>query len=94
MEQVRELGGGPVTAVVGPAIGPCCYEVGSEVLDRFATRGPTLDLPGCINTELERLDVTAHIAGICVSCNPELFFSHRRDGGVTGRQAGLAWLAS
>ena len=28
------------------------------------------------------------------SCNPELFFSHRRDGGVTGRQAGLAWLAS
>ena len=25
-------------------------------------------------------------------CNRELFFSHRRDGGATGRQAGLAWL--
>ena len=32
--------------------------------------------------------------GLCTSCNPELFFSHRRDGGVTGRQAGLAWLSS
>ena len=59
--------------------------------------GRQLDLPArarSINTELERLDVTAHLAGICVSCNPELFFSHRRDGGVTGRQAGLAWLGS
>jgi polyphenol oxidase len=33
-------------------------------------------------------------ADLCVSCNPELFFSHRRDGGMTGRQAGLAWLAT
>jgi YfiH family protein len=94
VERMRELGSGPVTAVIGPAIGPCCYEVGREVLDRFAARGPTLDLPGRISAELERLDVGAHAADLCVSCNPDLFFSHRRDGGVTGRQAGLAWLAS
>ena len=31
-------------------------------------------------------------AGLCTSCEPELFFSHRRDGGRTGRQAGLVWL--
>ena len=49
VEQVRELGRGPITAAVGPAIGPCCYEVGAEVLDRFAARGPTLDLPACIS---------------------------------------------
>jgi copper oxidase (laccase) domain-containing protein len=25
----------------------------------------------------------------CVHCEPDTFFSHRRDGGVTGRQAGV-----
>jgi purine-nucleoside/S-methyl-5'-thioadenosine phosphorylase / adenosine deaminase len=47
-----------------------------------------------VRRELETLGATdVAVAGICVSCHPELFFSHRRDGGVTGRQAGLAWLA-
>jgi copper oxidase (laccase) domain-containing protein len=32
-----------------------------------------------------------HDCGLCTICRPELFFSHRRDAGVTGRQAGLAW---
>jgi copper oxidase (laccase) domain-containing protein len=31
-------------------------------------------------------------AGLCTSCESELFFSHRRDGGRTGRQGGLAWI--
>jgi YfiH family protein len=92
VEQVRELGGDPIAAAVGPGIGPCCYQVGSEVLDRFDAAGPALDLPGLIDTELEQLGVTPHLAGLCVSCNPKLFFSHRRDGGVTGRQAGVGWL--
>jgi YfiH family protein len=89
-----------VSAVIGPAIGPCCYEVGDEVRDRFAARGheqsgPTLDLPGIVAEELRRAGVMdVAVARICVSCNAELFFSHRRDSGVTGRQAGLAWLAS
>jgi copper oxidase (laccase) domain-containing protein len=30
--------------------------------------------------------------GLCTSCREDLFFSHRRDGGVTGRQGGLVWL--
>jgi copper oxidase (laccase) domain-containing protein len=35
-----------------------------------------------------------HDVGLCTICaDPSLFFSHRRDGGVTGRQAGLAWLS-
>ena len=47
------------------------------------------------HAELAALDVDdAASPALCVSCNPELFFSHRRDGGVTGRQAGLVWLAS
>jgi hypothetical protein len=33
-----------------------------------------------------------HDVELCTMCSdPELFFSHRRDGGVTGRQAGAVW---
>ena len=37
---------------------------------------------------VERIEV----AGLCTSCEPELFFSHRRDAGRTGRQGALAWI--
>jgi len=86
-------------AAVGPGIGPCCYEVGEEVLSEFAglegvARGRMLDLPAVATTLLERSGVTSVVScGLCTSCNPELFYSHRRDGERTGRQAGLAWLA-
>jgi YfiH family protein len=89
-----------VTAVIGPGIGACCYEVGEEVLTAFTARqldrafeGQRLDLGRAIHTELERGGVQSiSEIGLCTSCNPQLFFSHRRDGGMTGRQAGLAWL--
>jgi len=32
-----------------------------------------------------------HDVGLCTMCDPERFFSHRRDGGLTGRQAGVVW---
>jgi copper oxidase (laccase) domain-containing protein len=56
-----------------------------------------LDLALAVRRELEELGVAAgriHACELCTSCNPELFFSHRRDGGLTGRQAGLVWLSS
>jgi hypothetical protein len=31
---------------------------------------------------------------LCTICHPELFFSHRRDAGRTGRQGALVWLAA
>lgn len=31
-------------------------------------------------------------AGLCTGCEPELFFSHRRDAGRTGRQGGVVWI--
>ena len=98
---VRRLAGpGEVSAAIGPAIGRCCYEVGPEVIEVFAQNGHAdafegrmLDLPHVVRCELEAVGVVdVALAGICVACNPDLFFSHRRDGGVTGRQAGLAWL--
>ena len=89
---------GAVAAAVGPGIGPCCFEVGSEVLSAFAdlgegvAAGRMLDLAEVAERLLRRAGVErVERAGLCTSCEPELFFSHRRDRGVTGRQAGLAW---
>lgn len=97
---LRECGeGGTLQAAIGPGIGACCYEVGEEVQRAFAAygatvwRGRNLDLEAVARRQLERAGVgVVHTLGLCTSCHPELFFSHRRDQGVTGRQAGVAWL--
>ena len=96
---VDALGGGTLAAVIGPGIGPCCYEVGDDIRDayrsRFGTdviRGRNLDLWTAAERvlraagvdELERTDV-------CTSCNDE-FFSHRRDRGITGRQGVIGYV--
>lgn len=89
---------GASAAAVGPCIGPCCYEVGPEVLGAFAglgsgvADGRLLDLPEVARRLLRAAGVgRIELSGLCTSCEPELFFSHRRDRGRTGRQAGLVW---
>jgi YfiH family protein len=100
-------------AAIGPGIGPCCYEVGNDVLGAFASLGDgivaadqpesragvevaarrRLDLPEVARRLLRRAGVERiESAGLCTSCEPELFFSHRRDAGRTGRQGGLVWI--
>jgi YfiH family protein len=97
---IRELGeDGPLAAAIGPGAGGCCYEVGDEVREAFAAhggavrRGRNLDLKEVARRELIGAGVAeVHDARICTLCgDPELWFSHRRDGGRTGRQAGLVW---
>ena len=87
---VRALGPGRLAAAVGPAIGPCCYEVGPEVAGRFdadLTRGGRLDLWDAAERALRAAGVDeVERVDLCTACHPELFFSHRRDGGRTGRQ--------
>src|ERR1700761_81176 len=87
------------TAAIGPGIGPCCYEVGPEVLDVFAELGEgiadgrMLDLPEVARRLLAQAGVEeVESAGLCTFCEPELFFSHRRDAGRTGRMGNLAWI--
>jgi polyphenol oxidase len=88
----------PLVAAVGPGIGACCYEVGPEVLEHFAgvrgaTDGRMLDLRAVIEAQLTAAGVTdvQHL-DCCTSCHPDLYFSHRRDDGLTGRQAGMVVL--
>ena len=87
----------PPAAVVGPGIGGCCFEVGPEVLAEFAdvegaARGRMLDLRKVVDARLRAAGVerVEHV-DLCTSCRQDLFFSHRRDAGVTGRQCGIVW---
>jgi YfiH family protein len=97
---VAALGGARVAAAVGPGIGPCCYEVGDEIASAYrsrfgaaALRGRNLDLWGVAERVLHDAGVTSvERIDICTACNEE-FFSHRRDGGVTGRQGVIGYVA-
>ncbi len=88
-------------AGIGPSIGPCCYQVGPEVVARaeraFAgacvvqrdAGGETrLDLWSANAETLMRAGVpeeNIEVAGLCTRCRNDLFFSHRAAGGLTGR---------
>jgi len=82
--------GGETAAVIGPAIGPCCYEVGDEVSSRFdpdLTVDRHLDLWTAAERTLRRAGVdSVERLDLCTCCNPELFFSHRRSGEERGVQ--------
>jgi polyphenol oxidase len=89
--------GGRLAAVIGPGIGPCCYEVGSEVSARFEpdiVHHRRLDLWTAAERALRAAGVE-HLerTDICTACNPDLYFSHRRDRGDTGRQGVIGLVA-
>jgi polyphenol oxidase len=93
-----ELAGGetPITAIVGPCAGVCCYEVGPEVHAAFGGAhrvGDNLDLRAIAHERLLAAGV-GHVGDVqaCTICH-ERFFSHRREGTRAGRQAGVAWLS-
>lgn len=103
---LARAGVGPeqVRAAIGPAIGPCCYEVGDEVVAGLLAVAPAEVAlrPGprrahadlrAVNESLLRAAGVRQVerVGPCTRCSPD-HYSHRRDGEATGRFAGVIGL--
>lgn len=93
-------------AVIGPCIGPCCYEVDDMVIRPLAARTPrwreavreraggrwALDLKAANAAILAEAGVPERNifrSAYCTACRRDLFYSHRGEGGVTGRMAAV-----
>jgi len=93
--RMEAVGSEVVRAIIGPGIGPCCFEVGPEVAERFHDRistttwgTPSVDLAGAVRAQLDGVEVLDVEA--CTH-HDERFHSHRRDR-TPKRQVSIAWL--
>jgi YfiH family protein len=95
IRELRALGTDDDTlhASIGPGAGPCCYEVGGEAKEGLKAHlvGNNADLKAAAGKRIADCGAdSVQDVGLCTMCD-DRFFSHRRDGGITGRQAGIAW---
>jgi YfiH family protein len=88
----RELQSSAIHAYIGPSIRRCCYEVSQDLADEFTevfgadvVSGRYLSLQYAIRTALEEIGVEVHDLGLCSGCRPDLFYSHRMQKPLTGR---------
>ena len=95
LDAIRAEGDTPRRAAIGPSIGPCCYEVGDEVLSAIprhkstTTFGtPSVDLWAAAEYQLHGLEVWR--SDRCTFTAPGLW-SYRRDG-TANRQIAVAWV--
>ncbi len=94
-EAIEGCGDRLATVVMGPHIGPCCYEVGQEVIDAIGGHARTTtwntmsaDLGSAIRGQVDDADVIS--VGPC-TMDDLSFASHRRDR-TPLRQVAIAWI--
>ena len=92
-------------AAIGPGIGECCFEISPALADEVKINFPDYEdiinfesgrccwnLPSTIRQMLVQTGLNPDnisICSLCTACNPDLFFSYRRDQGMTGRMGAL-----
>lgn len=92
-----------IQVAIGPGIGLCCFEVGKEVCEEFQEQFNwmsqcavkmegekyRIDLARVNQMQLEEIGVSqVFVSGYCTVCSADLFYSHRREKGKTGRMGG------
>jgi len=106
MQKVYGTQPGDLLAALGPSIHACCYEIGPEVAQEVKDAGfgealqksggrDYLDVNRILVSQLRGAGVRpSHIddTAECTSCRSDLLFSYRKEGGTTGRQAGIIML--
>ena len=91
-----------IVAIIGPAIGLCCYEVSEEVKDKLLNsvidstdlaKDKKVDLKQINSRQLEEIGVTKiDICPYCTSCNNDLFYSYRKENGTENHHYAMLML--
>lgn len=103
MAETFDIQPSKIRAAIGPSIGSCCYEVSEDITGRFsnnmnyennnaAIKGRHIDLPIINRIQLQEAGLASaniETIDICTACRSDIFFSHRKEGGRTGRQLSL-----
>lgn len=92
-----------IIAVIGPAIGYCCYNVGEDVFEKLSTT--VFDFEGL--SEIRQGNIYVNLKGInerqlkeygikkidvcpyCTVCNNDYFFSYRKENATTSRHSAV-----
>ncbi len=100
METSFQVKGKDLIAFIGPSAGVCCYEVGSEVANKFDSKYlfKSFDKRIFLDLKLFNRDLLVkcgldgnniETCNLCTVCNPTIFHSYRRDGKSSGRMMGI-----
>jgi polyphenol oxidase len=100
-QEMENIHPGSIHAAIGPSISHCCYEVDDRVINSLEETLPDWKPYEKIEEGRYRLQLKEanyrlliqegvppehiYVSSYCTSCSEDLFFSHRRDRGKTGR---------